>query len=29
MALYVSANSAEQQKIYQSTYSDCMAWHGR
>ena len=29
MALYVSAGSAEQQEIYQSTYRDCLAWHDR
>lgn len=29
IALYVSAGSTEQQQIYQSTYRDCMAWHGR
>lgn len=29
MAFYVSAGSAEQRDIYQSTYRDCLAWHGR
>lgn len=29
MALYVSAGSAEQQEIYQSTYRACLSWQGR
>ncbi len=29
LALYVSEGSPEQQKVYRTTYRECVAWHHR